>query len=381
MSGFDSFSADETLRALRAQLRLLGEKGRFRPGLYASAELCTLKDIEALPFTGSVDIISHGKDMLCVSPRDVARVVSLSTSGTSGAAKRLYFTEGDLERTVRFFAEGMSLMCRSGDRTAVIMPVSAESGLTSLLCEGLRRIGSEARVIPPNDYASTADALRGFKPDVIVASPAYLRRIALSLVDIRPHSVLLSADYCSAAVRDTIARAWGCRVFTHYGLAETGLGCAVQCPSLDAMHIRSDEVYIEIIDPATGRVLPAGERGEIVFSTLRREAMPLIRYRTGDLGALAPCRCGSSAPALAGVYGRVAEAECSPSLYELDEALFACDGILDFTAERSADGVSVTVDGDCDAARRLCAPLGITDVRSASLLPPDGRSKRTVKTV
>ena len=379
MSAFDVYLQDETLCALRAQLRLLGEKGRFRSGLYASAELRTLDDLNSLPFTDSVDIILSGKDMLCVSPRDVARIVSLTSSGTSGAAKRLYFTRGDLERTVRFFAEGMSRMCGKGDRAAVLMPVSAESGLTSLLCEGLRRIGAIPEVIPPGVYGETADALRAFHPGVIISSPAYLRRIALTAVDIRPHTVLLSSDYCSAAACATVARMWDCRVFTHYGLTESGLGCAVQCPALDAMHIRSDEIYIEIIDPATGRVLPAAERGEIVISTLRREAMPLIRYRTGDLGAIAPCRCGCGAPALAGVYGRVSEAAHSPSLCDLDEALFSCDAILDFTAERTPHGMIVTVDGDAESARRLCEPFGITDVRSASIPPPDGRGKRTVK--
>ena len=80
MSAFDVYLQDETLCALRAQLRLLGEKGRFRSGLYASAELRTLDDLNSLPFTDSVDIILSGKDMLCVSPRDVARIASHSFS-------------------------------------------------------------------------------------------------------------------------------------------------------------------------------------------------------------------------------------------------------------------------------------------------------------
>ena len=118
MTSFSLFDPEKTLASLRAQLRLLGERSRFRRDIYARAELRSLDDLAELPFTTAVDIIQSSKDMLCVSPRDVARVVSLSSSGTSGTSKRLYFTRGDLERTVAFFAEGVGVICREGDSVA-----------------------------------------------------------------------------------------------------------------------------------------------------------------------------------------------------------------------------------------------------------------------
>lgn len=371
MTSFSRFDPDKTLASLRAQLRLLGERGRFRPEVYASAELPSLDALAELPFTSPVDIILHGKDMLCVSPREVARVVTLSSSGTSGAAKRLCFSRGDLERTTAFFAEGMGVICRAGDLCAIVMPDSSEMGLTSLLSEGLRRIDVEAAVVPPRGYAETAARLRELKPDVMVGAPVFLRRLALESIDIKPRAVLVSSDYCADSVVATLGRVWGAEVYSHYGLTETGLGCAVQCRERDGMHIRCDELYVEIADPATGTPLPDGTPGEIVISTLRREAMPLIRYRTGDIGIKGRCRCG--APALTKVLGRADELSRSPSLYELDELLLGCDGILDYSASRGPDGLEVTVDGDAEAAVRLLPGARIT---AGGTAPPSGREKR-----
>ncbi len=376
MTSFSLFDPEKALASLRAQLRLLGERGRFRRDIYARAELPSLDALAELPFTTAVDIIQRCKDMLCVSPRDVARVVSLSSSGTSGTAKRLYFTRGDLERTVAFFAEGMDVICRRGDRCAVVMPDSAEMGLTALLTEGLARIGVKAETVPPRGYAETAARLREFEPDVMVGAPVYLRRIALESVDIKPRAVLVSTDYCAESAVKTIARVCGSEVFTHYGLTETGLGCAVQCRALDGMHIRSDELFIEIIDPSTGAPLPDGTPGEIVISTLRREAMPLIRYRTGDIGVKGRCECG--APSLMKVLGRADELYLSPSLYELDELLLGCDGILDYSASRGPDGLEVTVDGDAEAAARL---LPGARIKEGAAPPPSGREKRHMKQI
>lgn len=364
----------DILSALQAQIRLLAEKSRFRNEIYASVCLNSFHDFEKLPFTNSVDIINRYKDMLCISPRDVSRVVSLSTSGTTGLKKHLFFSAGDLERTIRFFSDGMSIMCRRGDNAVVLMPTSSEMGLTSLLCEGLSRIGVRASVIEPCEYSFTASAVRNACPDVIIAAPVYLRRLALSAPDIKPRCVLLSSDYCANSVRDTIARIWSCDVYAHYGLTETGLGCAVECSAHNAMHIRSDELYLEIINPDNGSVLPNGVCGEIVISTLRREAMPLIRYRTGDLGILETCSCGFS-PALSGVYGRVADSSMNPSICELDDLLFACDSILDYNAQIGPHGLFLTVEGNVRDAQKLCASIPI---RAGSVPPPRGREKRSI---
>jgi phenylacetate-coenzyme A ligase PaaK-like adenylate-forming protein len=110
-----------------------------------------------------------------------------------------------------------------------------------------------------------------------------------------PRSLLLSGDYVSPAVRDEIERLWDCKVYEHYGMTEMGLGGAMSCEIREGYHIREADLYIEIINPHTGEPVPDGEFGEIVFTTLTRQAMPLIRYRTGDISRIipSPCPCGS----------------------------------------------------------------------------------------
>ena len=114
--------------------------------------------------------------------------------------------------------------------------------------------------------------------------------------------MLLSTDQAPAPLVAAIEQAWGCRVFDHYGTTETGLGGGVECEAHDGLHLREADLLFEVVEPATGRSLPDGEEGEIVFTTLTREAMPLIRYRTGDLGRLLPGRALrlGAAPARAG---------------------------------------------------------------------------------
>jgi phenylacetate-coenzyme A ligase PaaK-like adenylate-forming protein len=107
---------------------------------------------------------------------------------------------------------------------------------------------------------------------------------------------------------ELIERAWGCEVFEHYGMTEMGLGGAMACEAHDGYHPREADLLFEIVDPRTGAPLPDGEYGEIVFTTLTRTAMPLVRYRTGDMSRFipGPCPCGSVLKRLARVADRKA---------------------------------------------------------------------------
>ena len=107
-------------------------------------------------------------------------------------------------------------------------------------------------------------------------------------------SVLLSTDRLPRAVIGAIEKAWGCDVYDHYGATEMGLGGGVDCRTHTGYHLREADFYFEIVDPLTGIPVSDGESGEVVFSTLTRTAMPLIRYRTGDVS---PLRAWTPAPA------------------------------------------------------------------------------------
>jgi len=223
-------------------------------------------EFEKLPFTTPDELKQNAQRMLAVSPSEIGRIITLNTSGSSGEPKRVYFTQDDIERTVDFFDKGMRYIVSERDRAAILF-----TGATrDLLAQGLSRIPVP---VVENAYDATC----------VVGSPKQV----LALPQTRLVSVLLSADYVSAEARRAVSEKFGCKIFEHYGLTEAGLGFAVSCsPNIDFYHVRDDEFYVEIIDPATLFPVPDGVRGEIVFTTLRRRGMPLVRYRTGDISAL-----------------------------------------------------------------------------------------------
>lgn len=298
------------------------------------------------PFTTAEDLAAHGGDYVRVSQRDIRRIVTLRSSGSTGAAKRLYFTAGDLEKTVDFFARGMAPFCRPGDRAAILIGNDKPDGLGRLVEEAYRRLDARPTLLGVvADYAEAAAALRALQPDTMVGLPCQLRRLALLCPELRPRSVLLSGDYIAESLQSSLERLWQTVVYAHYGLTESGLGFAVQCPVREGYHIRSGDLTVEIIDPDTGEALPDGCTGEIVFTTVNREAMPLRRYRTGDISCLMPepCPCGDPRPRLGRILGRDAERRKRVGVYALDELLLGQDWLLDYAAALREDGLTLTV--------------------------------------
>ena len=298
-------------------------------------------------FTTPEDLTARPEAYVKVTGQEIRRIVTLRSSGSTGSAKRLFFTAGDLERTVEFFRSGMGFICRPGDRVAACIGTLSPDGVGRLLEEGLRRLGAEPLLLGAvRDYGETVSALRSFRPHTIVGLPVQVRRLCLLAPELRPRTVLISGDYPAESLRHTLERVWGCAVFDHYGMTESGLGFAVQCPALEGRHVRGDELRVEIVEPGTDRVLPVGEWGEIVFTTLRREAMPLERYRTGDYGRLLPgvCPCGYTGQRLDRVLGRLTERAKPVSIYTLDEALLGWDALFDYAASLEGERLRLCLD-------------------------------------
>jgi len=296
------------------------------------------QDLHRLPFTTAEDLHMDSARFVCVPQHKVARIVTLSTSGTSGNPKRLYFSEHDLELCVDFFACGMQTMVSKGDSVAVFLGGTNPGGTVDLLRQALERIGVEAILRGFLDDA--AKPLECFQADCLVGLPTQLFQVAKANPTLRPKAVLLCADYVSDAVYTRIRDTWHCEVFTHYGSTESGLGGGVQCWAHNGYHVRDADLLIEIIDPNSGRPVPRGSFGEVVFSTLTREAMPLIRYRTGDISRIldTPCPCGSPLHRLdtiAGRYANLIPLACGGvlSIHQLDDMLFGFPEILGYSAE------------------------------------------------
>ena len=334
-ASFVNVSEESILRELNAQLEYASSRSSFYAHLEGTLPLRSLEDISSLPFISADDITRHGREMLCVSASQIRRIVSLQTSGTLREPKRLYFTDGDLSRTVDFFAEGMGWMCEKRDKVGILLPCTVPDGVGDLLSRGLEALGAlPLRLGLVESPALLAETLMKEKPAVLVGMPWQIRLLALALPDLRPKAVLLSADYVPESIYALLEDIWSCRVLSHFGMTESCFGCAVESMPHRGMYLRRDELYAEIVDPVSEKVLPAGETGELVLTTLRREAMPLIRYRTGDFARLSTERSGS----IEAVCGRIAT---PTAFYTLQEKLCPMKELLDYSLSLSGETLSM----------------------------------------
>ena len=318
-----------------------------------AAPLSALSDVARIPFTTPSDLTDDPSGFLAVRQDDVARIVTLRTSGSTGEAKRLFFTEGDLELTVDFFHHGMSTLVRPGQRVVVLLPAERPDSVGDLLVRGLRRMDVRTLAYGPvTDPLHAAREVASFGAHCLVGIPTQVFAVARTRAGAAIgkgsiESVLLSTDYVPRAIAETLEEVWGCRVFTHYGMTEMGLGGGVECEALDGYHLREGDLYFEVVDHETGEGCSDGATGEVVFTTLTRRGMPLIRYRTGDIARIIPqpCPCGSALRRMERVRGRWdgnvrLGPESTLTLSDMDEALFRLTGLLDYrvTVSQGSDG-------------------------------------------
>jgi phenylacetate-CoA ligase len=356
--------AEYQLGKLRETLRLAREHSRFyRQQLDdAPIDLASLDDLTRLPYTTAADLRADPLSFVCVSQDDIQRVVTLdaanfplatlTTSGTTGQPKRLYFTRDDQELTIDFFRAGMSTFTAPGDRVLILLPGETPGSVGDLLATALIRLGAAPiKHGPVRDAASTLDVIRRERISVLVGVPTHVLSLARCPGQSRLQlkSVLLTTDHVSHAIKRVVEERFDCQVYNHYGMTEMGLGGGVDCAARRGYHLREADLLFEIVDPQTGEVLPAGDCGEVVFTTLTRRGMPLIRYRTGDVSRFIPgaCPCGTSLKTLERITQRLSgRVPCGPrymTIADLDEALFAIDGVLNFTATLTQENGRVSL--------------------------------------
>ncbi|WP_461211409.1 DVU_1553 family AMP-dependent CoA ligase [Desulfocurvus sp. DL9XJH121] len=335
---------------LRETLATAREAGPFHANRFGHVDLDALRgpeDMARVPRTMAEDLRRAPGRMLCVSQDEIERIVTLRTSGSTGTPKRLFFTREDLERTVDFFHHGMASMARSGDTVLALLPAPRPDSVGNLLVQGVERLGARCVAFGEPWRATDAlDLLLSLQAAVVVGTPVHvhaLGRLLAASGEASPvRHALLCWDSVPPGLAERIRADLGCAVATHWGMTETGLGGAVTCGEGTGMHLREADLYVEIAAPDTGRPLPDGDWGEITVSTLSRRGMPLIRYRSGDLGRILPgaCACGSPQRRLDAVPGRLNDGAALPggarlARRDLDAALLALPGFLDCDAELS----------------------------------------------
>ena len=325
------------------KLNTLLKREKERCGYYRNLpeHLNGLEELAGLPFTGEEELAANAAGLLLCSQGEVQRVLSDATSGTTGAAKRVFYTEGDCKRTVELFMAGLGELIFPGSVTMICFPFSGPYGLGELIAEAVTRLDARPlRLGAGLCYGELTRVLERERPDTFVGMPVQLLSLLRACGRGSLRRALVSGDSCPQAVMRGCEALLGSRLFPHYGSREMALGGAICCQANAGMHLRENHVIAEIVDEA-GRPLPPGETGELVITTIGMEAMPLIRYRTGDYTRILPgrCPCGSETLRLDTVR-RKGE---SMQIADLDEMLFALPWVVDYKAEKIAGKLHLSI--------------------------------------
>jgi phenylacetate-CoA ligase len=271
----------------------------------AGSDPSTIRSAADLPrlgfFTLPTDLQADPFRFLAV-PREQLFYV-MSSSGTTGEPKIVFFTRQDWEINTRIVSSGFRLLgVRPSDVAQILFAYGNPSWPTGdVVQRGLEQLG--VFVVPMGNAAPVAKqiaTMRRFGTTMLIGTPSYIHRLTeegAALCDLRSlgiRLIRLGAEPWSEALRCRLAEAWGAEVYDAYGMVELAVAGAGECPAFNGLHL-SPYVLVEVVDPKTGQPVPRGELGELVFTTLLRQATPLLRYRSGDLGRLLPderCSCG-----------------------------------------------------------------------------------------
>jgi phenylacetate-CoA ligase len=294
---FDLFEEYRIFR-LRRTLKYVTQRSRFYCRLFSEAgvepaQIKAISDLARLPLTRAEDIADDPFAFLCISQGMVERAVTFVSSGTVGPRKRVFFSEADVEAIIDYMAAGMKTVADESDVVQILLPGGAPFSQGDLLSRGVARMGARpvftGMFIPPEEQMA---AIRKNGSTVLFGETHAIYRLTklmekdFDLKGLGVHTLFLSTSYASPIMMNYLTDTWKARVSTHYGLTEMGLGLAVSCPACGGYHFNELDVIGEIIDTETSQPLPPGSNGELVFTTIGREAMPLIRYRTKDVSIL-----------------------------------------------------------------------------------------------
>jgi phenylacetate-CoA ligase len=357
----------------------------------------SLADLAKFPFTAKADLRDNYPFGMFAVPREkLARVHA--SSGTTGKPTVVGYTAED----IAMWADVMARSIRaSGGRPGMICHVAYGYGLfTGGLGAhyGAERLGCTVIPISGGMTERQVQLIQDFRPDIIMVTPSYALAILDEFkkqgLDPRASSLkigIFGAEPWTNAMRGEIEQAFDMHAVDIYGLSEViGPGVACECvETKDGLHIWEDHFYPEIIDPETGAVLPDGEKGELVFTSLTKEAMPIIRYRTRDLTRLLP-GTARSMRRMEKVTGRsddmmiVRGVNVFPT--QIEEKLLALDALsahyqIVLTREGRMDEMEIRVEArpGADAAaktdgrmlaNRIKETIGVT--AKVTVLPPDG---------
>ncbi|DAC72661.1 MAG TPA: phenylacetate--CoA ligase [Thermoplasmata archaeon] len=273
----------------------------------------TLKDIEKIPFLTKQDLRSYYPfGLICTELDEIIEVHA--SSGTTGKPVVGPYTRNDVDLWGEVMAR--SLWANGVRKNDIVQNAYGYGLFTGAhgFEKGAQKIGAMVITISSGNTERQIDVMKDFGSTVLACTPSYSLHIAEvaeekgfnPAKDFKLHLGAFGAEAWSEGMRDKIEKRWGIVAHEHYGLTELiGPGVVSEC-RYKKLHINADHFYPELIDPATGETLEPGEQGELVFTTLTKEAFPAIRFRTKDLASITEevCECGRTLPIQSRIRGR-----------------------------------------------------------------------------
>lgn len=328
------------LEQLRTLLQRVTTAVPFYKERIDSTEIASLKDLRRLPFTTKSDLRDNYPLAMLAVPRESLQRIHAS-SGTRNKPTIAAYTANDLAVWADLCAR--SLAC-AGVKKGAVLHNSYGYGLFTGglgIHAGAEKLG--ATVVPASAGRTEQQILllNDLRATVLCCTPSYAMNIAMTMEEQRTpcESIVLrigifGAEPWTEPCRRQLEQRLKIKAYDIYGLSEImGPGVAMECQAQSGLHVWEDHFIAEIIDPNTGVVLTDGERGELVLTTLTKEALPLIRYRTGDLCTLIsePCECGRTMKRISRLHGRIDDmliirgVNVYPS--EIEDVLYCVSGI------------------------------------------------------
>ncbi|MCX8041328.1 MAG: phenylacetate--CoA ligase [Thermodesulfobacteriaceae bacterium] len=278
------------------------------------SHLKSLEDIIKFPFTTKEDLfIDYPYGLLAVPLEEVVRVHT--SSGTTGKPKAIFFSKKDLETSAELIARCLVM---TGATKEDILQNSMTYGLFTgalVMHYGAEKVGILVIPAGPGNTERQIELMKTFGTTLLHMTPSYALYVASVILekglipqkDLKLKTAYLGAEPYSEQTRRKIEEMLGIQVYNCYGLSEmNGPGVGFECPYKEGLHLWEDNFLVEIVHPETGEPVKEGEIGELVLTTLNREAMPLIRYRTRDLTRIIsePCACGRTHIRISRILGR-----------------------------------------------------------------------------
>ena len=273
----------------------------------------TLDDIRHIPFTTADDLRdAYPFGMFAVDREKIVRIHG--SSGTTGKPKITGYTAKDLDNWSELIAR---IITMAGGGADDICQISFGYGLFTGgfgLHYGMEKVGAMVIPLSSGNTERQIMIMKDFGSTILISTPSYALYMADEMAkrgvdksELKLRLGLFGGEGHTAAMRQKIEERLGIKATENYGLCEVGgPGVSGECYIQDGMHIAEDHYLPEIIDPDTGEVLPIGEKGEMVITTLQKEGQPILRYRTRDITWLndEPCECGRTSMRMAKVQGR-----------------------------------------------------------------------------